>query len=315
MTVVTGSWLTAARVARLPFVLHAIRSHRPPGVPAQRAERVVWRSCGGPLDEVPRLIAVLAQAKLVSSGSTLRLTKEGRLVATQDHQHGGTMLARALIRASLFADQARRLAELSQADEESGGISCRRRTATENAPQLVGLLRRFDGVIWEAKLCIPASLKGEITEIWALLPARPMTKFGRRKAVGDRGESYTYHLERSRTADASSIRWVAQDDDGLGYDIEDSSTNPHRRIEVKTSGSAEPRFFLSANEWDVAQRHGSSYEVHFWGTVDLEQDPAQEYSRLRAAGYPTIYRDIVQQLADGVLTACPTQYLIEPAPQ
>lgn len=308
----TGSWLTAARVARLPSILRAVRSHPPPGVPAQRAERVVWRLCGGPLDEVPGLISVLARAELISSGSTLRLTRTGRLVATQDHQHGGTMLARALIRAGFFAGQARKLAELSQADAASGGMTYRRHVATENAPQLVGLLRRFEGVLWEEKLYIPASLGEEITEIWALLPARPKAKYDRRKAIGDRGELYSYRLERLRTANTNSIRWVAQDDDALGYDIEDSSIDPHRRIEVKASRSAEPRFFLSANEWDVAHRYGGSYEVHFWGTVDLEQDPAQEYSRLRAAGYPTIYKDIAQQLADGTLAACPTQYLVEP---
>lgn len=308
----TGSWLTAARVARLTSILRAIRSHPPPGVPAQRAERVVWRSCGGPLDEVSGLISVLVGAELVSSGGTLRLTKAGRLVATQDHQHGGTMLARALIRAGFFAAQARKLAELSQVDEGSGGITCRRHIATENAPQLVGLLRRFAGVIWEEVLYIPASLREEITEIWALLPARPVAKDDRRKAIGDRGELYSYRLERLRIADTSRIRWVAQDDDTLGYDIEDSSVAPHRRIEVKASRSAEPRFFLSANEWEVAHRHGRSYEVHFWGTVDLEQDPAQEYSRLRAAGYPTIYQNISQRLADGTLTARPTQYLIGP---
>lgn len=310
----SGSWLTAARVARLPSILRAVRSHPPPGVPAQRAVLVVWRSCGGPLDEVPGLISVLARAGLVSSGSTLRLTKAGRRVATQDHQHGGTMLARALIRAGFFADQARKLAELSQADERSGGIACRRHIATENAPQLVGLLRRFASVTWGKELFIPASLKEEITEIWALLPARPVAKDDRRKVIGDRGELYSYRLERLRAADPSSIRWVAQDDDTLGYDIEDSSADPQRRIEVKVSTSAEPRFFMSANEWDVAHRQGKSYEVHFWGTIDVEQDPAQEYTRLRAAGYPTIYKDIAQQLDDGTLTAWPTQYLVKAAP-
>ena len=89
--------------------------------------------------------------------------------------------------------------------------------------------------------------------------------------------------------------------------------DPHRCIEVKASSSAQPRFFLSDNEWEIAHRHGRSYEVHFWGTVDLEKDPVEEYSRLRAAGYPTIYQDVAQQLDSGALIARPTQFLVKPA--
>lgn len=311
MTVETGSWLTAVRVARLPLVLRAIRSHPPPGISAERAERVVWQSCGGPLDDVPGLITVLAQAGLIS-GSTLRLTKVGRRVATQDHQHGGTILARTLIHTGFFADQARRLVELSQVDDKSGEMTCFRRVALENAPQLVGQLRLFDGVVWEEKLRVPASLSGEISEIWSLLPMRS-PKNDIRKAIGDRGELYSYRFEQLRAKDSSTIRWVARDDESLGYDVEDNSASPQRRIEVKASSLPEPRFFLSANEWEVAHRHGEHYEIHFWGTIDLNRLPPDEYSRLRAAGYPIIYLNVSQQIADGMLIASPTQYLVEHA--
>lgn len=312
MTVETGSWLTAVRVARLPLVLRAIRNHRPPGIPAEHAERVIWQSCGGPLDDVPGLIAVLTQAELISSGSTLRLTKIGRRVATQDHQHGGTILARTLIRTGFFADQARRLVELSQVDDESGEMTCFRRVALENAPQLVGQLRLFDGVVWEEKLRVPVSLSSELTEIWSLLPMRS-PKNATRKAIGDRGELYSYRFEQLRAKDSSTIRWVARDDESLGYDVEDNSVSPQRRIEVKASSWSEPRFFLSANEWEVAHCHGEHYEIHFWGTIDLNRPPPDEYSRLRAAGYPIIFLNVSQQIADGTLIASPTQYLVEHA--
>jgi hypothetical protein len=82
---------------------------------------------------------------------------------------------------------------------------------------------------------------------------------------------------------------------------------------VKASSSSEPHFFVSANEWDVAHSHGEHYEIHFWGGVNLNQAPADEYSQLRAAGYPMIYRNVSEKLADGTLTARCTQYLIEPA--
>lgn len=309
----TGAWLTAVHVARLPQILTAIHRHPPPGIPADRADRIVWRSCNGPLNEVPQLIIILTLAELVSSGSTLRLTKTGRRVATQDHQHNGTLLAQALIRSGFFADQVRRLTELSQIHHESGEMICRRSVAIENCPQLAGLLRRFPGVSWEEELRVPAFLRSVLVEIWALLPTLSLEKIDQRKAIGNRGELYSYYFEQLRADDPNTTRWVARDDESLGYDIEDIATKPQRRIEVKASRAAESRFFLSANELNVACSHGEHYEIHFWGTINLDQTPADEYHRLRVAGYPIIYGNLSQRLKEGSLIARPTQYLIESA--
>ena len=150
-----------------------------------------------------------------------------------------------------------------------------------------------------------------LVEIWALLPTRTLEKIDHRKAIGDRGELYSYYFEQSRADDANSIRWVARDDESLGYDIEDVSKKPQRRIEVKASRAAESRFYLSANELNVACSHGENYEIHFWGTIDLDRTPADEYQRLRAEGYPIIYRNVSQRLEEGSLIAQPTQYLVE----
>lgn len=276
-----------------------------------RAERIVWRSCGGPLDEVRGLIDLLVRANLVSTGHALRLTREGRHIATQDHQHGGTLLGGALISVGFFANQVRRLNELGRLDHASGDLKCSRRVALQAGPQLVGVLRRFRGVQWDPELRIPAALVEELIDVWALLPERTATADDPRKAIGDRGELYSYRLERLCSPDSNKIRWVARDDDSLGYDIEDVSVTPQRRIEVKASASRETRFMLTANEWDVAHRHTEGYEIHFWGGIDLTRTPADDYRDLRAAGYPIIYKNVPQVLADGSLTAKPTQYLCE----
>ena len=71
------------------------------------------------------------------------------------------------------------------------------------------------------------------------------------------------------------------------------------------------RFIFSANEWKVAHRYKEEYEIHFWGGIDLARMPADEYEELRAAGYPMVYKNVPQQLAEGALTALPIQYLLE----
>lgn len=295
----------------MPLVLRAIRSHPPPGIPVERAEKIAWRSCGGPLDEVGQLIRVLVEADLVSTGHALRLTREGRRIATQDHQHGGILLGRTLIRTGFFSDQARRITEVGIIDPASGVLRCSRQKALEAAPQLIGVLRRFSGVEWSPELSIPPALVEELTDVWALLPVRAPALNDPRKAIGDRGELYSYRLERIRANDRSRIRWVAREDDSLGYDIEDSSVTPERRIEAKASASQDVRFMLSANEWKVANRCGEDYEIHFWGGIDLTRAPVDEYENLRAAGYPWVYKNLPQQLAEGALTALPVQYLLE----
>jgi hypothetical protein len=47
------------------------------------------------------------------------------------------------------------------------------------------------------------------------------------------------------------------------------------------------------------------------GGIDLTRALADEYEQLRAAGYPLIYKNVPRQLAEGVLSALPIQYLIE----
>jgi hypothetical protein len=109
------------------------------------------------------------------------------------------------------------------------------------------------------------------------------------------------------------VRWVAQDDDSLGYDIEDLNSSPSRRIEVKSSSGDDIRFFLSANEWDEAQTDPENYEIQFWGGIRLEAPPLAEYRRLTSAGYPLVYTNPVRLAENGELDLAPANYVLRPS--
>ena len=115
-------------------------------------------------------------------------------------------------------------------------------------------------------------------------------------------------VERTRVGDPSRIVWVARDTDSLGWDVEDRSRTPHRRIEVKGRRDAEIIFFLSENECSKAQQLGADYEVHFWGEINLNLEPAVEYAALRAAGYPVVIENLAARLAKGDFVAEPVRW-------
>ena len=129
-----------------------------------------------------------------------------------------------------------------------------------------------------------------------------------RQNIGNRGEAYSYQLELLNAADRSHIVWVARDNSDLGYDIEDRSVNPRRRIEVKASGDIPVRFLMSDNEYRKSGDDPTSYEVHFWGGIDLNIDPAEEYTRLRRRGYPLVFVDIPALISAGDFEAKPTKW-------
>jgi hypothetical protein len=109
---------------------------------------------------------------------------------------------------------------------------------------------------------------------------------------------YSVQFERTRLG-TSAIFWVAKDSDELGWDVEDRSVTPHRCIEVKGRRDDEVVFFLSDNEWQKAVELESLYEIQFWGGIDLACDPAIEYARLRANGYPLVINNISTQVGVG----------------
>ncbi|MFJ4755004.1 DUF3883 domain-containing protein [Streptomyces sp. NPDC088763] len=262
------------------------------------------------MSDIPMLVDILIQIGLVEINDTwLRTTKAGVRVATQDHQVGGRLLGQALIRAGLFAGQIRRLLEVSDIDS-AGSLVCSRDLAVSVAPQLTGILRRFATVSFSDELRIEASLVSEMGDVWSLLPAPVGPVLDFKKDMGNRGELYSYQFCRMHAADGTKVRWVARDDETLGYDIEDLNYDPKRRIEVKASGDANVRFYLSQNEWAVARELGDNYEVHFWGGISLKSPVQEEFDKLRGLGFPLIFRGLSNLITSGSLAAIPTQYLV-----
>lgn len=272
----------------------------------------MWHRCGGPIGEVPRLLDVLIHAELVRrEPGGLRLSEAGRRAVARHRAENGRPLALALIRCGLLHDQARALLDTFPTTP-GGGVACRAHDARCIAPQLLGLLERWP-IRTGHSVEIPAHLINELLAVWALI-APPSEERAieatRRKSIGDRAEAYSYQLERLAAADPSCIVWVARDDSNLGYDIEDRSRSPRRRIEVKGSGGSDPRFFMSENEWRKAHEDPSSYEVQFWGGIDLNRAVADEYGALRERGYPIVLRDLPSLVDQGQVIATTERWRI-----
>lgn len=302
------SWLTPQRLERMTKALRAVHRAGRTGLRLELAGRTIWKTVGGPLSDVPDLLQVLRALGLLRHNPPhLELTMHGRQIATQDHQQGGRLLARQIVSRGLLLNQSRVLIESSEADS-TGALHCRRDLAVSLAPQLTGLLRRFPEVEFGQHLVIPHGLVAELDSAW--IPAATRTRVDHRKSLGDRGEEFSYRYERDNAADRTRIHWVAQDDDNLGYDIEDTKELNPRLIEVKASAAAEIRFFLSTNEWRVASENPASYELHFWGGVNLAAEPAEEYKRLRSSGYPIVFTNLSAHVQSRRLLLEPSQYVV-----
>jgi hypothetical protein len=199
------------------------------------------------------------------------------------------------------------------ATEQNGNLSCSTRPARQRCPQLVGVLQFWPDVVGTSQIYIPEYLAQELDTVWALLPpTSPDEAISEaiRQTIGNRGELYSFQHERLKAADRSHIVWVARDDSNLGYDIEDRSVNPRRRIEVKASGGTPVRFLMSDNEYRKSKDNPTNYEVHFWGGVDLSVDAAEEYARLRRQGYPLIFVDLPALISAGEFDAQPTKWRV-----
>jgi Domain of unknown function (DUF3883) len=309
---VRSTSLTAVRTRRLLDILAAIPS-RPPGIPVDEARLRLWRICGGSIDDVRPLIDVLIGAELVKKeGGAFLRTRAGQRVVARRNTEGLRPLGLSLLRAGYFHDQARLMLEMAAA-EQDGNLSCPIRIARQRCPQLVGVLQFWPDVVVTSHIHIPEHLARELSTVWALLPPPSpddLLSEAIRRNIGNRGEAYSYQFELLNAADRSHIVWVARDDSNLGYDIEDRSVSPRRRIEVKASGGIPVRFLMSDNEYRKSWNDPTSYEVHFWGGIDLSVDPAEEYTRLRRQGYPLIFGDLPALILAAEFEADPTQWRI-----
>jgi hypothetical protein len=92
------------------------------------------------------------------------------------------------------------------------------------------------------------------------------------KDRGRDGERLTvrYEIERlSRIGIADEPKWVALDDEWLGYDVLSFDYNStgqifNRLIEVKACSAWPLRIYLTRNEWDRATQAQDAYKFHIW---------------------------------------------------
>jgi len=105
------------------------------------------------------------------------------------------------------------------------------------------------------------------------------------KERGREGERLTLHYEADRLRTlgiASKPRWMALDDEGLGYDVlsYDLTENGHlvnRMIEVKACSGLRLEVYLTRGEWRLAEEAGEAYRFHVWHL------PSQQLSQFSVA--------------------------------
>lgn len=299
-------WFTPPRMRRAQRII-ALLPSKSPGVGRQTFLLELRAEVDGPRDEHASLLWLLGQLGLIhEQGTNLWLSKEGQRAKSLSFQNARRELAQALLTGGHLHTQVRRVIEACTVDGD-GNAHVRVSTLRHAAPQVLGLLRAWPGAVSASTVVIPSTLYANLGTPWSLIPL-PTPDEGARKAIGSRGEAYSYHLLRQQST-PSAVRWVALDDDALGYDIEDR-TQGLTRIEVKASQQNEIRFILTENEHRVAHTDPSTYVVHFWGHINLRRKPDVEYPALLQLGYPIVYQDLAAHLDDGRLVAAPTRYRV-----
>ena len=307
----TGPWFTGPRLERLARALLAIAGSRST-IARGGSIQAIWRKCGGTYEETQQILEILASLNLIRIGTdSIRRVDAGNRIARSLRAADFRPLGLMIIRAGLFSEQARLLLESGSIDDD-GNLVCLPKVATSVAPQLVGLLSRWPEFQSRPRVVVPVDVVNELISVWALRsPDEGEPSWvSQRRRVGRRAELYSLQRERSEARDPSAIAWVSQDSDSLGWDIEDRTATPYRRIEVKGSRGETPVFFLSDNEWKQASIHGPSYEVQFWGNIDLQREEQSEYAALREIGFPVVLSNVRERVASGEWVATPTQWQI-----
>ena len=309
----TADQFTEVLVENLITCMVTIPSHHAGGVQRDSMMTMLQSRIGVARRSTEVLLACLIAMNLVSEvNGVVGRSPQGDRLRREIRDGGSHAVVPVIIRSGLMADQIRALRTILRRGPD--GYSCGRSAARAVAPQLVGLVCRMPDVIDGGRLTIGSATGLELDSVWNELAPDSRTNWEdiekRRKAIGDRAELYSLQLERSSHLGAiDNILWVSRDDDSLGYDIEVAAL-PTRRIEVKGSSGRDVQFFLSANEYRVAKRHGAAYEIHFWGDIDLRRGPRDDFERLRAAGYPICIVDPVEVLKDSPWKIEPSQYRV-----
>lgn len=300
-------WFTASRVRRIRELIQLLPIGSP-GTGRHALMLKLRKSLDGPREEHPDILAVLTELGFVHEhGGRIHLNRRGRRAKGLSAQNARRELAEELLSSGYLHSQVRLVIECSTIDA-NGCAHVPLTTLKRSAPQLLGVLRAWPSAVGRSTVVIPRSLYALLDTPWSFAPlTRPAD--GRRRAVGARGEAYSFHYLRQTAMTPSAISWVSRDDDELGYDIEDRTAGTVR-VEVKSSEQSEVRFFLSQNEHSAAHSDPDTYVVHFWGDINLRESPSTEFQTLRQRGFPRVYQNLAQHLTDGRLSAVPTQYRV-----
>jgi hypothetical protein len=289
-----GTWFTPRRVSRIGELLDVLPSRHEP-LPLDVAARIVWNHIGGPVDEVNLLLGEATAIGLLESvAEGIGRTPLGTRTRNSLRAGDGYAVGQLVLRSGYLADQARRLVESAVFDPVADCFRCHSELRRE-APQLLAILGLRERVIVGGEIRLSRQLYEQVGTVWAFMEQSeqlpPWLK--ERQLVGHLAELFSWNFERIRADDPSRVGWVSQDDDSLGYDIEDHNASPSRCIEVKGSRGPSVQFIMSPNEMRKARILGSRYEIHFWGQLDLSQNPETHYDALVGAGYPITIRDPV----------------------
>ncbi len=127
---------------------------------------------------------------------------------------------------------------------------------------------------------LPPEKSTENDKLLAKMPDEDREATNRRKTeIGNKGEELILAYERDRLNNmgrpdlADKVKRVSLESDSFGYDIEsyeDSKYTTKRYIEVKATTGASDGFFLSANEWEKAQKYKEQYYIYFVKNVESE---------------------------------------------
>lgn len=137
-----------------------------------------------------------------------------------------------------------------------------------------------DYVIFEAAGLMEDVPSAELVEWWDDISGRAHLATGlENMKQGREAERLSLESERKRLKDEGISRepeWLGLDDNYAGYDIltydQGETGLVNRQIEVKSTIASPPRFFISRNEWQKAEKSGEAYCFHVW---NMQRQPPE----------------------------------------
>jgi hypothetical protein len=170
------------------------------------------------------------------------------------------------------------------------------RIITLGRRRFYGSLKRDEQACFRAAKLMEEPPTADVVEWWDRLElAMRAANDGAKKERSRVAEKLTFDREVAKVAAlgiAESPRWVAIDDNTVGYDVlsftlgQDGPVN--LLIEVKSTLASPLRFYVSRNEWQRAVEFGDAYVFHIW---NLAAEPPQLYVRTKAQVEPHIPAD------------------------